>query len=488
MRQGYRPSDPQAIALTSRCDLFATERTVGTHYIRIRVDRTTLRQWAAALTPLRRRYVVPVVSVGDVSGLPPIPGAIGFTGLKLLQEVGLATTRPNVLDDPARHFALLKYATSLADTDKFALHREAKHIDAHKKRVASDEFGCGFAFLFARRVLEVKHFLDLRTAVNDGLVQLPTALSKQPDYIASGRDRTKLVALEAKGTQSGAGDSRRQVLSGCKQVAACAVAYPSYSIVSRVAIGVSLNREEQRVSTTVHVSDPPPEPAPTLTFSEDIKTALVESHYSRAALLAGDDDLAVALRRRGERRPDASLEAETAGNRKFRGSRLILHTTDSRSSIELFVGVDDEVRRALMERDIDSALALADSTEAEVTYSPERSRQLHVWNSVQLYSPDLASRLATEPELVPGTVPELARAHVPLLIGEGQSAPEAKQPRRERRAQPPWHKLAEPVSEDPSVPAAASGGDGTWLELRFSGEAAEEIRQVEATRPSSSSV
>lgn len=444
---------------------------MGAHNIRVRVDKATLKKWAGALAPLRRRFVVPLVPIGNVAGLPALPTGIGFSGLKLLQDVGLATTRPNVLDDPARHFALLKYASSLSDVAKFALHRDAKKADAHKKKVASDEFGCGFAFLVARRVLNAKHFLDLRTAVDDGIVALPTAISKQPDYIASGHDRTRLIALEAKGTQSGVSDSKRQVTAGCKQVAACTIADATYSFVARAAVGISLAREEQRVTSVVHISDPPEDARDPLVFSEDVARALIASHYARAAAFAGDDDLAIALRQRGERRPDALLERATAGNRKFVGSRLRLHTSDDNSAIELFLGLDAEVRGYLLERDMDAAVNAAGAVDRELAaHSPELGRRLRAWNDVTVYprrdQPDLYHP-------TPGERPVSAAA-VP-------SKPTRDSVKKDARALQP-EQAGESVASDVYEPAVTTAEDGTWLELIFSGEAAQEIARLEEGR------
>src|SRR4051812_48438865 len=109
--------------------------------ISIRVDGNTFRRWAFSMNALRATYRVPVVSVGDVSGLPALKEKVRFSGLRLLNEVGLAASRPEVLHDPARHFAVLKYATSIASSPHFLLHRELPRVDQHKRKVLSDEMG-----------------------------------------------------------------------------------------------------------------------------------------------------------------------------------------------------------------------------------------------------------------------------------------------------------------------------------------------------------
>jgi hypothetical protein len=80
--------------------------------ITLKVDAATFNRWASSLTVLRSRFRVPL---RPVSQLPfKLPRAIMFTGLELLRYLGLACSRLQSVDDPARLFGILRYATALA--------------------------------------------------------------------------------------------------------------------------------------------------------------------------------------------------------------------------------------------------------------------------------------------------------------------------------------------------------------------------------------
>jgi hypothetical protein len=222
-----------------------------THSISIRVDKSTFQTWARSMAVLRTQWQVPVAGVDDVSALPPLPARYRFSGLKLLREVGLAASRPDVLADRARHFAILRSATAIAEGDRFLLVQELARSDAHKKQVLSDEVGSGFALLIARKLLGARRFMDLRVALDDGLVVLDLPRAEQPDYVARTSIPSQLVIIEAKGTQKSLTYSRTQVRRGCEQVANVSAGDPSITIAHRIAVGIALARVMVRLCMSV---------------------------------------------------------------------------------------------------------------------------------------------------------------------------------------------------------------------------------------------
>lgn len=177
----------------------------------------------------------------------------------------LAASKPDVLADPAGHFALLRYATAIADGDRFLLVPELARSDAHKKKVLSDEMGSVFALLIARKLLGARGFMDRRRAIDDDLVVLNVPRAAQPDYVALTRD---LVVVEAKGTQSNLTYSRAQVRRDCAQVPNVNAAHPM-KITHRIAIVIALARAGGTYGSTLHISDPEPTEREPLKFEGD---------------------------------------------------------------------------------------------------------------------------------------------------------------------------------------------------------------------------
>ena len=152
--------------------------------IKIDVDRATYLTWSRAMANMSRQFSVPLVPVGPVAGLPPLPSTISFTGLDLLNDVGRAATRPDVVDDPERLFAFLRYASKISTSaPNLRLRSNGSIRDRHKAAVLSDEIGSGFALLVAGRVLGTSIFLDLHDAIRRGLVATPAPNAVVPDFV-----------------------------------------------------------------------------------------------------------------------------------------------------------------------------------------------------------------------------------------------------------------------------------------------------------------
>src|SRR5690349_7075251 len=121
--------------------------------IKIDVDQATFDNWAQAMANAARNFTVPSTALQLIPGVQ-LPPVLQFSGVDLLNEVGRATTRPDVIDDPDRLFALFRYGTKISNQiPNFRLSNARRLRDIHKSSVLSDELGAGFALLFASRVL-----------------------------------------------------------------------------------------------------------------------------------------------------------------------------------------------------------------------------------------------------------------------------------------------------------------------------------------------
>lgn len=358
-----------------------------THAISIRVDKKTFQKWARSMATLRTQWQVPVTGIDDVTKLPTLPARYRFSGLKLLREVGLAAaSRSDVLNDPARHFAILKYATAIADGDRFLLVSDLARSDSHKKKVLSDEMGAGFAFLVARELLGARRFLDLRMALDDGLVQLAVPRAEQPDYVAHTSTPGQLIVVEAKGTQSNPGYSRTQVRRGCEQVANVAVVDPSTQVTHRVAIAIALARMGGRYGSALHISDPAPSKHDTLRFEGDPRQLVARAHFAAVAALIGDEAANYRARRRPgvPAAPPGEFDVEPIAGCTFVGSRLSI--TSENAELNLFAGLDQEVRSLLLSDEVEEADARADKVFHKVQSALRGSiKAFGLWQDVSAY-------------------------------------------------------------------------------------------------------
>jgi hypothetical protein len=408
-------------------------------HIHIRTDSETFKNWALALANLRRSFLVPIQAVGMVQGIS-LPSHIEVTGLRLLLELGLACSRPHVLDDPARMFGLLKYALCVGESLDFRLAEQVRQGDSHKRKVLSDEFGCGISFLIARELLQAKRFLDLQTAIDQGWVVTPAPKSRRPDYIALQRrpDR-RLIVLEAKGTQSGRAYSQAQVLSGCEQVAQCKVT-DGTTVHHCMVVGACLSSENQRDGTVIHVAcldpkaafpnrdaqpdvgTPSKEARNTFRFTRNIEEVVSRSNYLRAACLTGDFEVSGAITNdssRSNRIQQLDIRKRTTVDTV--GSTLVVESSN-RASFRLHVGLDGEVReRLLSSRSADTDLR---ASEVHERLSTQRNTRPSTLEEEEDMTPEeLAQPMVVDAE--DGTVMEVE-------LGE-ETAKQIAEHRRGRR-------------------------------------------------------
>ncbi|MGH7319115.1 MAG: hypothetical protein ACRELA_05755 [Candidatus Rokuibacteriota bacterium] len=316
--------------------------------ILIRVDSQTFQRCRLNFASLQRSFAVPVAVVGAPLGLPPIPGWVGVSGQRFLLEVGKACWRPDVLDDPGRLFALFKYATAISGRRAvFSLSDSIGDLDTHKKKVLSDELGCGMSFVIASIVYGVSRFLDFENARRLGLVTTSAPRSKQPDYLGD-LDDGSLIVLEAKGTLGARTYCRsRQIASGCAQVAS--VTIPSQRTVrSRIVVGTAFRRESQTQGTQAYLGDPDPHEAYDYRFLEDLSTLPSRLHYLRVAALTGDAVVASVLMNRDFAADERALIRRSVAGQEFLGSQLLVEGGGYRLGV--FVGLQEGYRHSLLDR------------------------------------------------------------------------------------------------------------------------------------------
>ena len=287
---------------------------------------------------------MPVQAVGNLPALPSLPACVRFSGLELLLDVGRACTRPEMVDDPETLFALFRYVTKISKYNgNMKLVNDVSNLDTHKKKVLSDEFGCGFSFLVSRRLLGTKLFLDTSTAIQEGWIRTTSSKSQRPDYVGWSSRNNPLVVLEAKGTQS-RGYCQRQIARGCDQVSSVVLPHGLSSI--RIAVGVELQRLDQQNTTTVLVGDPEGAEGHAFDFRDAHLETIVRGHYARVAALIGDAEM---LDRLAEypSEGEGKLREFESDHRMYIGSTLRFRHPDG--SATLFVGIDREIRGQLLD-------------------------------------------------------------------------------------------------------------------------------------------
>jgi hypothetical protein len=302
---------------------------------------------AASWQNLDRTFSVPLNTVGNCAALGQLPSSVAFNGLDLMLDIGSACTRPDIFDDPSPLFALFKYAATIAVAPGLTLKAEIRDADFHKKTLMSDEFGCGGAFVAARRVLGAQWFADFNTAIRYGWVRTTAPRSRRPDYACqSAFGSAELTLLEAKGTQTSREYCENtQIASGCAQLQSVRLVDPTKQISRRAAIGLALRRTDDTDDSAFYIGDPK-EGEKTYAYSleEDFDQIALKSHYLRLAALYGDSDLTSKI----IERPAQAGRAQTA--KRF-GDREVIGTSclaiSAIGTIELFTGIDAEVRQIL---------------------------------------------------------------------------------------------------------------------------------------------
>jgi hypothetical protein len=317
--------------------------------IKVDVDQATFRNWSMAMINLSRTFTIRVVPAPPLGSLPPLPRELSFTGVDLMNQVGHATTRLEVINDPDRLFALFRYGTKIGKrTPNISLSSETYISDPHKKAVLSDELGSGFALLAAERILGVSLFLDLHHAIDLSLVATGAPNSSIPDYIGLYGPNSTTVVLEAKGSQSRAYCRRKQIPKGCAQVKSVSVS-PGKSGLLRVVVGTVLRKDSDAQYSETLIGDPEEdEPAYSYEFDQSLENAVARENYMRIAALIGDE----ALLRRAEQPTKRASESQlnlverTIGNRSAVGSTFEIRS--GRSVTGFFVGIDFETRERML--------------------------------------------------------------------------------------------------------------------------------------------
>ena len=331
--------------------------------IRIRIDKSTFDRLVQYWTSLPNTFTVPIEKVGNCSALGTIPQNITFNGLDLLLAIGQACSRPRLNFDPAQLFALFKYAGAIARTGgQLRLDDGLQKTDSHKLAVLSDEFGCGMSFLVAQQLFGTTYFMDFETAVSNNWLRTTATKRQRPDFVGQADgSNTELVLLEAKGTQSSHDYCKNtQITKGCQQVRNVRLVSAAFSIGKRAAVGLALNYENESTGSRVYVGDPAGRGQKNYTLVNEDDTRISDSHYLRLAVLTGDWELAGALSpqpsvasdavREPEHRPEVirtNLDQIEHDGRSFVGTSV--EYLNQRSRLELFIGLDERVRRHVLE-------------------------------------------------------------------------------------------------------------------------------------------
>jgi hypothetical protein len=242
-------------------------------------------------------------------------------------------------------FSLLKYPGIISPQASFLFRASTAQIDTHKKKVISDEFGCGMAFSVARQVFGKTEFLDFQTAVGLGLVTTAAPQSRQPDYLAWGESLpSEIMLLEAKGTQTSLSYGISQISSACEQLQAANVIANGYTQ-ARVAVATVLMREAAAVPTTIYIGDPDSRSPFEYMLHGDARDAIQRSHYSRVSEFIGDQELAHRLDVR------STVSGRERVRRVVMGSEVLgttLRFGSSTRQLEIFVGIRNSVRSELI--------------------------------------------------------------------------------------------------------------------------------------------
>jgi hypothetical protein len=338
-----------------------------------------MSQWLAAATNLLRPLTVPLNAIPPLDpGLPPVPSELTITGLDLPLATGLACTRLESLDNVAPLYALLKYARVFsAGTPGVTLATDIQALDTHKKRVLSDEVGCGMALLTSASLEPGLLFIDTETAIALDLLRTKQTRSRRPDYFAvDPAVPTVAYAIEAKGSQQGSSYSMsRQIPRGCAQVAAVDLSTtPPLTAFVRLVIATALESEVWGSASTVFLGDLPEIDAVPYAFETRWPNAAV-LHYLKVARLMGDVEFEASLIRHGvvgrhaarhltpearEEAPEARVtpwegEQVQVGRDIYEGSRIRL--VGPQAQIDFFFGLLRDVREPLLRGDLSQAAA-----------------------------------------------------------------------------------------------------------------------------------
>lgn len=331
--------------------------TLGASGLLINVSEVEITEFWDDFQNCDRDFAFPLVDQGPVL-VPGLGSQVLISGLSLLLDIGLSCTTPHH-EGMQSLFSLLKYPSLISQANDFRFRTSTAQIDTHKKKVISDEFGCGVAFSIARNCFGKTHFLDFHTAFEIGLVATTAPFSRQPDFLAwSPQSPNSIMLLEAKGTQTSLGYCSSQVADACDQLKQANVVAGGYAQ-TRLGVGIALMREAATSQTTIYVGDPEVSKGYSYALKSDVQTAILRSHYLRISLLIRDSDLTRHLWADSPARL-ARNEVRRLAGKIFYGTSVSMVSLTS--SMNLFVGLDSSVRETLLRESSPAVALLSESS------------------------------------------------------------------------------------------------------------------------------
>ena len=290
-----------------------------------------------------RTFHIPLFDQGPIP-VQNLPAQIHLNGVSLLLDIGVACVSPH---HSGMHslFALLKYPGLISAQIGFLFRPSTSQIDIHKKKVISDEFGCGMAFAISRLIFGKTHFLDFQTGMDLGLVATTAPQSRQPDYLAWGAALpNEMMLLEAKGTQTSLNYGISQIADACDQLQAATVLANGYTQ-TRVAVATALMRVGAPNPSTIFVGDPDAREPYKYEIQGDARRAIQISHYSRVSKLIGDYELS------GRLTGQKDLSDTERARRTVLGTEAVgttLRLGSAKRYVEMFIGITEGIRKGLL--------------------------------------------------------------------------------------------------------------------------------------------
>jgi len=176
---------------------------------------------------------------------------------------------------PAILWAWVRYFLSIAGNDDFRITRDFSELDPHQKGILSDDLGVALStqWLFDRlggfkSILDGRFFMLQFPDLLRTKTKAPTAKvgpSKAPDYVVLDKSN-KWHVLECKGTQSGPGFRDRFLKDALPQKHVIQINGAIRG--ERLAAGLSISHEDQRLYSSLRVVDPEVDPILTLESSQ----------------------------------------------------------------------------------------------------------------------------------------------------------------------------------------------------------------------------
>jgi hypothetical protein len=306
---------------------------------------------------------------------------------ELLHAIGQTTRGTNILPWPlswfSGHWAVAAYlscfrlSASPPSPCELRLSPHAHALKGRQRAIWSEGVAIGVASLLVQRSLGPKEsasqLLDvdqgwLKWAVNKRYVTHVNP-KRRPDYLV--RRETpgpEIMVIECKGTNGARGSGIRALADAIGQatsVGSAVLPVKQWAVAAACPQNKAGTWHPQVVEVT-HPSPPPRVP------DEDISTAVSSLERLQSAQLLeaiGDIHLAYRLMRRGERvaREDPVLPEERQLDDQNRGylGRTLRITFDTRK-LEVFLGIDEQIREALTEDAVAEAGALRRQRSAEV--------------------------------------------------------------------------------------------------------------------------